>query len=355
MKRVLSCILICTMFCGCTIRKTTDYIIPDEIKSTETNIEYRTLIIDSKEGMYTYDDMKTDLETMALAYDGLVQLNILAQTLDDRNIYDLVIGDLNAEKHIIIHASIHAREYITSKLVMKQLSYYLNSLYNNKGQYKNISYKELFEDVAVHVLPMINPDGVTLSQSGVGGLNTQNAKDRVTYVLSLNGLSDNNEVFKNWKANANGVDLNRNFDAKWDEFIGSENPAPDRYKGKKPGSEPEARALIELTTRYPVKRTISYHTSGEVIYWYFGQNGDLYEESKKFADELSIVTGYPTDENYQNLDPAGYKDWALHQLSIPSITIEVGSGTTPVGEHQITSIYEQNMNVWTETLYNIKY
>ncbi len=101
-----------------------------------------------------------------------------------------------------------------------------------------------------------------------------------------------------WKANANGVDLNRNFDADWYEFVGSPQPASERYRGTYPGSEPEAAALIRLTQDYHLKRTISYHTCSALIYWYFKQSGNVLEESKKFADEISSTTGYYLDDDY---------------------------------------------------------
>ena len=69
----------------------------------------------------------------------------------------------------------------------------------------------------------------------------------------------------------------------------------DHYKGTSPASTEEAKALIKLTEQYPFKRTVSYHTQGEVIYWYFAQTGDLLNESKAFAESASAVTGYPLD------------------------------------------------------------
>ena len=91
------------------------------------------------------------------------------------------------------------------------------------------------------------------------------------------------------RTNANGVDLNRNFDAGWYEFIGSPQPSPERYKGTFPGSEPEAASLISLTRDYHLKRAISYHTCGALIYWYFKQSGKVLEESQKFANEISYT------------------------------------------------------------------
>lgn len=52
--------------------------------------------------------------------------------------------------------------------------------------------------------------------------------------------------------------------------------------------------------------------------------------------------------DYQSLDPAGYKDWAISQKGIPSLTIEVGRDTVPVPEEQFDEIWNANKNVWEE-------
>ena len=129
--------------------------------------------------------------------------------------------------------------------------------------------------------------------------------------------------YEQWKANGMGVDLNRNFDAGWIEYVGVSNPSAECYKGKFPGSEPESAALITLTENNGIKRAISYHTCGALIYWYYKQTGKVLEKSQVFAKQISQETGYPLDSDYTNVDAAGYKDWAVYKKGIPSLTIEV--------------------------------
>lgn len=325
---------------------------PDQKSSDKktSTMEDKTLIIDENPSLYTYEDMVNDLTIMEEAYGDFTSLNIIGETLDGRHIYDFVIGDTDAPQHAIIHASIHAREYITTKLVMTQLSGYLDALDKSTGSYNGKSYSELFDDVAVHVIPMVNPDGVTISQFGLKNIMKQKTLDRLKAIAKNDGKSLSGKYLTQWKSNANGVDLNRNYDALWDEYKGPDKPSSDHYKGTSPESEPETKALIDITKKYNVLRTISYHTYGEVIYWYFGQEGELLQKSKAFAEAVSDATGYPTDANYERLDPAGYKDWAISKLSIPSITIEVGHGSNPVPDKQFKNILNQNKDVWVVML-----
>ena len=130
-------------------------------------------------------------------------------------------------------------------------------------------------------------------------------------------------------------------------------PSADHYKGTEPGCEAESAALISLTREQQFSRTISYHTQGGVIYWYFAQEGELYEKSLDFGERISHLTGYDLDGNYEDLDPAGYKDWAISAEKIPSLTIEVGRETSPVPSEQMEEIWNRNEYVWEETLLDV--
>ena len=84
------------------------------------------------------------------------------------------------------------------------------------------------------------------------------------------------------------------------------------------------------------------------------------EESKKFAQKISSETGYYLDSDYTAVDAAGFKDWAVYKMGIPSITIETGAenGASVVGVVPISrfnNIWQRNKNVVYATVYNLKY
>lgn len=301
------------------------------IQQTQKNSD---LIIEKKrEAMYTYEDMESDLHTLEENFGNIMTLTQIAETVDGRYVYDAAAGDKNSKNQYIVTASIHAREYITSKLVMLQLMDFLK-------EYQG-------EDVLFHVIPMVNPDGVSVSQFGEDGIKNKETAEKIKAIAAYDGKSTaDREYLRQWKANANGVDLNRNFDAMWNEYKGASHPSSSRYKGEYPGSENETDALIRLTKDNPIKSTVSYHTMGNVIYWYFGQTGTLLERTKKLAERIGVSTGYKSDSDFESLDPAGYKDWALSALQIPSVTIETGYGDNPVDETQIEEIYQKNKNIF---------
>lgn len=314
---------------------------PSPESSAAAQVDLNEIIVDKDPALYSYEDMEHDMKLWEKAFPQLITINSLGKTFDGREIYDMVIGDINAPNHVMINASIHAREYITTQLVMKQTAAFLQNP-ETSGQYLN--------DTVIHVIPMINPDGVTISQFGLDKLNKQETKDLVQVISQLDGASDMNSYLRRWKANAQGVDVNRNFDALWEDYGGPSQVSSDRYKGEAVGCIPESAALIQLTNTYNFVKTVSYHTQGGVIYWYFGQTGELRDKTEGMAQAVSAVTGYPLDANYQNLDPAGYKDWAISKKGIPSLTIEVGRDTSPVDPAQFQEIWNKNKEVWSVIL-----
>ena len=64
-----------------------------------------------------------------------------------------------------------------------------------------------------------------------------------------------------------GVDLNRNFGYKFglDNEGSSNDPCDEAYRGKKAFSEPEARAIRDLTYKYPrIRSAMNFHAYGDL-------------------------------------------------------------------------------------------
>ena len=200
----------------------------------------------------------------------------------------------------IIQGSIHAREYITGYLTLKlMLDFYKNG--------KNGS---------VYFIPVLNPDGVMIALK----------KDKL------------------YKANARGVDLNVNFDARWSTGIENvRQRASANYIGEKPFSEPETKAIRDFTLKIKPNYTISYHSKGQEIYYEFFQE-DISRDFA-FAREIALLTGYQIKKTPNSA--GGYKDWCIQQLKIPSLTIEVGDDRLkhPITKKHLTKIYKQNKGV----------
>ncbi len=205
---------------------------------------------------------------------------------------------------VLVQYGIHAREHITCYLALAQIKDFI--LRGKRG--------------TVYFVPMVNIDGVEIALI-----------DKPLY-----------------KANARGVDLNVNFDAKWG--TGKENRrvlGDENYIGEFPFSESESRALRDFTFKIKPQATVSYHAKGEEIYWDFHQEGQDRKRDYSIAKKLALKTGYELKQTPYSA--GGYKDWCIEKLKIPAFTIEVGSDEYehPVCVKHLLEIYLKNKEVIT--------
>ncbi len=299
---------------------------------------------------YSYEQMESDLQSLQQRYGTAhMQITTIGTSADGRKIYDIIVGNPNAGKHVLIQGAIHAREYANPLLMMKQIEDAL--AFYDTGSYNGRKLSDLLNQVAVHFVPMANPDGVALSQFGLDALKTDELKQTVqaAYASDLAAGRTSyefNRYLERWKANARGVDLNHNFDALWTNT--SSNwmlPSYSGYKGLTPVSEPESQALVNLmNSDYPWAAVLNYHSMGKVIYWDIEGNKER-ERSRQLAQLMSVATG-----GYQMLysgGGGGFKDWAqLKENPVPSITVETGKVDCPMPVSEFDSIWAENRAGW---------
>jgi len=295
---------------------------------------------------YSYEQMEQDIQALAAHYPGRVTIQSIGQSLDGRNIYDIIIGNPAAQKKILFQGGIHAREYIVAPLMMQQLEYML--AFQDSGTYQNQSLSSLMNHVAIHFVPMANPDGVALSQFGEGAIRSEELRQGIQAAYALDVAEARtalpyDQYLTRWKSNARGVDLNHNFDADWNSL----NPTLAHYsftdfKGTAPLSEPESQALANLVQQNAFSAVINYHAMGRVLYWDTEGNQKALE-SYDMALAASGVTGY---QIMAAKGVGGFKDW-LQRCTAPvaGITIEVGRSTCPVAFTEYQSIWDQNKQI----------
>ncbi len=296
---------------------------------------------------YSYDQMVQDIALLQQRYGGRMQVNTIGTSLDGRALYDCIIGNQAAPKHILIQAGIHGREYLNPMLLMQQMEMALVNY--DTGSFHGNPLSAMFDQVAVHFVPMTNPDGISISQFGLDGLRSQELKDAVglCYVMdtAAGRGGDLGTYLSKWKANAQGVDLNLNFDAQWEAVYSTAAVSYSGYKGTAPASEPESKALVALyQSQYPWKAVIHYHSMGNVIYWDILGN-KVQGPSMELAQLMSSVTG-----GYQILPSeggGGYKDWIqLGSNPVPSVTLETGSVACPIPVSEYGGIWSRNRLTW---------
>ena len=304
-------------------------------------------IVDVSKAEYTYGEMVEDLEALKARYGDKITYRSVGTSLDGRSIYAVTLGNPSAEKQIVISAGIHAREYMTPLLVMAQLEYYLYSY--DTGSLGEASFSELFNEYSIEILPMCNPDGITLAEEGLDGIRSESLRQTILSIYELDtekGITSAplDEYLSTWKANARGVDLNRNFDT--DDFGASptmSRPCFMNHPGEHPLSEPETRALTDfvLGLTNPVLH-LAVHSQGEVIYFNCGQ--DNYAEALSLAETASATTGYKIEMDARHV--SAFDDWCNKALGVPSITVETGSVPCPLPIDELDAIWNKNRDLW---------
>ena len=258
----------------------------------------------------------------------------------------------------------HAREYMNTILMMNQINDYLRQktgkCLENQSCKRYASSQDVYgihtfsrdkkyihralnniQDICFHIIPMANPDGVTLCQN----MNAALANPIVKKCAA--SRQEANNFIQRWKANARGVDLNRNFDIGWASYIGAPAPCGEGYKGPSPASEPETQAILHTASKYKFACCISYHSSGNLIYWDYGCRGNLRQKELALANYASTIIGYPLHSTIQDTAAtAGCSDYFVLKLKIPAITIETGAGECPLSTEEYPEIYKRNNNLW---------
>ena len=253
-----------------------------------------------------------------------VNVEIIGYSLLNRPIYAVHLGSYDGPQ-MIMDGGIHAREYLSTLFLIEEVKYLSTFTFENCG---------------VYIIPCVNPDGIDLVLSGTQNIKCDALKNYLTYVNGGNN-------FGLWKANANAVDVNVNFNALYGK--GVQNvfcPSPGNFVGYYPESERETRVMIEFTKQVNPSITISWHTKGEVIYYGFES---LTEEELKrdydIAERLSKVNGYPIVRSVGSV--GGYQDYVSLNYKVPAYTIELGSSALehPISEEYLLENYELNKDV----------
>lgn len=273
---------------------------------------------------YSYRDMKADLSALAQKYPEYLTVYSIGKSADGRELFAVCLGNQRAKKRGLVQSSMHGREWQNTKLMMVLLEECCENYLT--GSFRGVPLQELFQEVGIWMVPMLNPDGVGISQFGW----------RVLRTPQLWAFVKKSRGGRRWKANARGVDLNRNYAPGFASEIPEEGKKPGgaAYPGDAAASEPETRAFIKLVSGIRPQAVINYHQAGEVIY---------YREAEALAKEIHRLTGYAL-EREQGAANGNLGDWLSGQ-GIDWCTVETGSGKAPVAHGQFEDIFRRNRRV----------
>jgi len=93
--------------------------------------------------------------------------------------------------------------------------------------------------------------------------------------------------------------------------------------------------------------SISYHSSGQVIYWNFHNAESVIARDTKLARQLAQITRYKLMSPTTNPSGGGYSDWFIQTFKRPAYTPELAtsSGERPVKVNQFAEEWKRNKEV----------
>ena len=118
-------------------------------------------------------------------------------------------------------------------------------------------------------------------------------------------------------------------------------------KAKVPESAKETKAVLSFVKDVNPEMAISYHSSGQILFWKYGQTGSQYTRDRTYAKKLNQITGYRLISPSSYTGGGGFSDWFSTALKKPAYTIEVApyAGETHVPLKYFKKIWNENETV----------
>ena len=261
-----------------------------------------------------------------------LKITTCGKSLLGKEIYAFVIGE--GKKNVVYVGGTHGIEWLTS-LLLSKFAENLAISYENEELLSGFNVKDILENKKLIIIPELNPDGIEIAIKGASACGKYK--------------EENFEIckgdFSSWSANARGVDINHNFNADWyslreaEKESGINSPAPTRYGGLFPESEPETFAITRLCRRIPVEMLVTFHSQGEEIFYEYGKNTP--EKALYIAKIFSALTDYALVKNEGLYSSGGLKDWFIEEFKCPAFTVEIGKGKNPLPLEGLEGIYEK--------------
>ena len=270
-----------------------------------------------------------------------IRSEVLTTTVYGRPVQTLVIGE--GDRKVLYSAAHHANEWITTPVLLK-FAEELAQAVDEDEEIFGINAKNIVETATIHMIPMVNPDGVDLVTGAIpsDSVEQKSAKAIAEHFPDI-------PFPEGWKANLLGVDLNLQYPAGWLQAReikfsqGFDRPAPRDYVGRAPLNQRETIALAEYTEEIDPELILAYHTQGNVIYWQFRDY--VVPGAKELGEAFARLSGYVLEDTPYESAFAGYKDWFIQNFRRPGYTIECGIGQSPLPLEQFDKIYRENLGI----------
>ncbi len=221
------------------------------------------------------------------------QFLVIGKSVEGREIESYTFG--KGEKHLAFVGGIHGGYEWNAVLIAYNIIDYL------KAHPETIP-----SSLTVTIIPNANPDGLfkIVGKSGR---------------FTLADVPKGENTTGTGRFNANNVDLNRNFDCKWQPE--STWRSHKVSAGTAPFSEPEAKTIRDFVEKFKPKSVVFWHSQSGAVYASQCENGVL-PETLNVMNTYAKASGYRAVKTFDAYPTTGDADSWLASIGIPAVTIE---------------------------------
>lgn len=238
----------------------------------------------SWEQYHNYAQIVAILLALNRTFPDIVDVFSIGKSFLGREIYCVRLtneNDTSVKPEVFFDGYHHAREQITSELTL----FFVVYVATNYGS--DITIADLLDNCDVYVVVALNVDGFDLFE--------RNNRQR---------------------ANARGVDLNRNYDYAW------------TGAGEAPFSEPETVAIRDFTLAHHFKYALSFHSGIELVLYPWSCTRQPPPDSLKLAEISKGISDVTQGTRYEQscflyIANGTWGDWMYGVAGVPAITCEI--------------------------------
>ncbi|MBQ8182887.1 MAG: hypothetical protein IJ025_03180 [Clostridia bacterium] len=262
----------------------------------------------------SYSSLNSNLKKIVALYPDMLKLTSAGTSEAGKDIPMVTMG--HGEKNALIVGAIHAREHITTKYILRCIEDYCFAATTASGKIGNYNINKYLDEYTIYIIPCTNPDGLEIVRSRLTPHSSVNVKDLSEY-----------------KANYNGVDLNRNFPLAWNKINnGVTRPSEYYFKGYASGDQSETQALMTLCENNSFEFMLSIHIKGNCLYWGDTYNTKYNARYKAFATDIANACGFYMTKPTTNASSygGGFENWFRHTYNRPGVCVELSDSSNTV-------------------------
>ena len=269
---------------------------------------------------HNYDTLTDELNIYAEAYPDICRLYTLGQSVQGRELWAVLISDNpddeEDEPEFKYVSTMHGNEPVGTETCL----YFIDLLLTEYGTDERIT--NLIDGTAIWIVPLMNPDGLE----------------------------------RNTRANANGIDLNRNFPLLTDSSLNIFDGGPFLDDGR----QPETVAIMQWSAVESFTLAANFHTGALLVCYPYGYNEQMSAVDTPTPDDLlyeEISRRYsmhnpPMWNSSQYTDGiinsalwfpviGEMADWNYRYVSCNEVTIELSNNFRPPAS-QIPTLWSNN-------------